>query len=154
MNTNLGRLVGPLRLELRGYAFSKVGGRGVSAHCSKRSEGESHSTHACQLLSPSGCMYHRVETSIPDDSVLGPGGMSQADSVAGSMTPHHPLPCCFDGDVILFSPLVQPCSLKTLRGPVLLWIRGAGWRGTPVLWSPVGNKSQTDKMAGIVSMEK
>lgn len=74
------------------------------------------STRACQLLSPSGCVYYRVETSIPDDSVLGPGGVSQADSVAGSMTPRHPLPCCFDGDVILLSPLVQPCSLKTLQG--------------------------------------
>lgn len=48
----------------------------------------------CKLLSPSGCMYHHVETSIPDDSVLGPGGVSQADSVARLSNPpcHDPAP--------------------------------------------------------------
>lgn len=31
------------------------------------------------------------------------------------MTPRHPLSCYFDGDVILLlSPLIQRCSLKTL----------------------------------------
>lgn len=98
----------------------------MSAQCSKRREGESHSTRVCKLLSSSGCVYHHVETSIPDDIVQGPGGLSQAGSVAG-LTAHHPLPCCFDGDVILLSPLVQRWSLKTLwGGAVLSWIRGRG----------------------------
>lgn len=131
--------------------FLKSGKQGSVCPLQQEKRGRVASTSACQLLSPSGCMYHCVETSIPDDSVLGPGGVSQADSVAGSMTPCHPLPCCFDGGVILFSPLVQPCSLKTLQGASAFVDTGARWRRTPVLWSTVGNKHQTDKMAGIVS---
>lgn len=54
----------------------------MSAHRSKRTEGESHFICVCKVLSPSGWIHH-VETSIPNGSILGPwGGLSQADSVA------------------------------------------------------------------------
>lgn len=61
---------------------------GECLHTAAREARKSRIPPACvQVLSPSECMYHHVETSIPDDSVLGPGGVSQADSVAGLSNP-------------------------------------------------------------------
>lgn len=75
----------PRTEELR---FLKSGRQGSVCTLQQEKEGRvAFHPRVCKRLSPSGCMYHHVETSIPDDSVLGPGGVSQADSVAGLSNP-------------------------------------------------------------------